>query len=379
MNQHYDYIIMGGGCAGLSLLVRILGEKELAQKKILLVDRQVKNLNDRTWCFWEKEPGYFESILHHQWNKLWVKHPRGDLDLRLSGYSYKLIRGIDFYKYCFKKINASKQVTLVYGEVTDIDAATGQVTVDGQQYQGTHLFSSILLEVPQLKPKDLYLLQHFKGWWLETESDVFDPQQADLMNFRTSQKHGCAFVYLLPVSPRRALVEYTLFTEKALEGEEYDEGLRDFIKNELQLNDYRITETEQGIIPMTTYKFAESKDRVVFIGTAGGQTKASTGYTFQFIQRQANAIVDKLKSGEPLANMAQTPGRFQFYDNVLLRVLYEKQYPGADVFFDIFRKNKADNVLSFLDNRSSFLQELGIMNATPQHKFIAAAIRQYFS
>ncbi len=377
MNQHYDYIILGAGCAGLSLLVRLLEDDAFSQKKILLVDRQVKNLNDRTWCFWEKDPGYFESIVHHRWDKLWVKHQRGDLDLRLGGYAYKLVRGIDFYKYCFKKINASKQVTLIYGEVTDIDAEKGSVTVDGQTYEGSQLFSSILLEVPQLKPKDLYLLQHFKGWWIETESDIFDPDQADLMNFRTSQEHGCAFVYMLPVSKRRALVEYTLFSEKVLEEEQYDEGLRVFMKNELQLKNYRITEIEKGIIPMTTYRFTESQGKVLFIGTAGGQTKASTGYTFQFIQRQAKAIAEKLKTGVPLKNIARPPGRFQFYDNVLLRVLYEKQYPGADVFFDIFRKNKADNVLRFLDNRSGLLQELGIMNATPQLKFIKAAIRQY--
>lgn len=377
MNHHYDYIILGAGCAGLSLLVRILEDEAFSEKKILLIDRQVKNLNDRTWCFWEKESGYFESIVHHRWDTLWVKHPRGALDLNLGGYAYKLIRGIDFYKYCFKKINSSKQVTLVYGEVTDIDAEKGSVTVDGQTYEGSQLFSSILLDVPQLKPKDLYLLQHFKGWWIETESDIFDPDQADLMNFRTSQEHGCAFVYMLPVSKRRALVEYTLFSEKVLEEEQYDEGLRTFMTNELQLEDYRITEIEKGIIPMTTYRFTESQGKVLFIGTAGGQTKASTGYTFQFIQRQAKAIAEKLKTGAPLENIARAPGRFQFYDNVLLRVLYEKQYPGADVFFDIFRKNKADGVLRFLDNRSGLLQELGIMNATPQLKFIKAAIRQY--
>ena len=53
-------------------------------------------------------------------------------------------------------------------------------------------------------------------------------------------------------------------------------------------------EEEFGIIPMTNADFPFFKNGMYYIGTAGGQTKASTGYTFRFIQKQADAIVEQL-------------------------------------------------------------------------------------
>ena len=62
----YDYIIAGSGCAGLSLLYRMLLEPELSNKEILIIDRETKSKDDRTWCFWEKSPDIFESVVYHQ-------------------------------------------------------------------------------------------------------------------------------------------------------------------------------------------------------------------------------------------------------------------------------------------------------------------------
>jgi lycopene beta-cyclase len=60
------------------------------------------------------------------------------------------------------------------------------------------------------------LLQHFKGWVIETAKPAFDPSQAIFMDFRVSQQNGTTFIYLMPTSSTTALVEYTLFTEKVL-------------------------------------------------------------------------------------------------------------------------------------------------------------------
>jgi lycopene beta-cyclase len=351
----------------------MLDEPALSGKKILLVDRQVKNLNDRTWCFWESGEGYFESIIHHTWSHLWVKHPEGKVPLDMGDYHYKMIRGLDFYKSCFSRINRADNIEVLYGEVTDVQTDEGTIKVNGQEFKAERIFSSSLIEPPVLKPDELYLLQHFKGWWIETAEDFFDDSDADLMNFCTSQVHGCTFLYVLPVSKRRALVEYTLFTEEPLTSDQYDEGLKEFIKNELGLTDYKITETEQGVIPMTNMRFPEKKGKITFIGTAGGQTKPSTGYTFQFIQKHAVQLVESLVKGTAIK---QTPKRFHFYDSVLLRVLHERKEPGADVFYKLFKKNKASGILRFLDNESTIMDEIGVMNATNRLLFFKAAIRK---
>jgi lycopene beta-cyclase len=370
----YNIIIIGAGCSGLSLLVRLIESGKFADKKILLLDREFKNKNDRTWCFWEKGKGYFETIVHHQWPNLQVKHPSGEIDLEAAPYQYKMVRGIDFYKHCFGVIKEASNVVVRYDEVTAIDTK-GLVTCGEQQFSGDYIFTSVLLQPPVLKEKQFYLLQHFKGWWIETPEDVFDETTAHLMNFNVSQQHGCTFVYVLPVNARRALIEYTLFSEEELAETEYEQGLQTFIQNELKLINYTITEKEQGVIPMTNLNFPKQDENLFYIGTAGGQTKASSGYTFQFIQKQSTAIVEKLiQNKEPLVTVSSK--RFHFYDSVLLRVLHERKLAGANVFYQMFQRNKADKVFKFLDNESTLVEELRIMNSTDKSVFIPAAMKE---
>lgn len=376
--NEFDYIILGAGLSGLSLAVRLIQSGRFNHKKILLCDKQPKNLNDRTWCFWEQQPGYFENIIHHHYNKLWLKHPDGSIDLNIAPYSYKMIRGLDFYNHCFSIIHKAKNITVMYGEVSGIDTENGILSSAGEQYKAGYIFSSVLLQPPQLSKGQYYLLQHFRGWWIETEEDFFNPAEADMMNFKTSQGHGCAFVYVLPVTKRRALVEYTLFTEQELQPGQYDEGLRTFIGQQLKLASYTIHEVEHGVIPMTNIHFPIRQGKVVFIGTAGGQTKASTGYTFQFIQKQSAAIVASLiATGTPI--IAQPPKRFMYYDSVLLRVLHERKLSGADLFYQMFLKNKASKVLQFLDNETNFWQELQIMNNTKKSVFMPAGMKEFIN
>jgi len=100
--EKYDYIITGAGAAGLSLLVHMIHSGKFSEKKILLLDRLPKDKNDRTWCFWETEPGLFEPVVFRKWNQLWFHGPDGQSALHdIHPYQYKLIRGIDFYNYCF--------------------------------------------------------------------------------------------------------------------------------------------------------------------------------------------------------------------------------------------------------------------------------------
>lgn len=357
----------------------MLHSKKLSSKKILLVDKSPKSGNDKTWCFWDK--GNISSfwndanIIHHEWTKLFVKaNGKKDLLLDAGGYRYKMIRSADFYQYCFSEIKKAPNVSVVYGNVSGINSEMGIVSCDDVEYEGSYIFSSVLLQDPVLQENDIYLLQHFKGWLVETSTDFFDDRQADLMNFKTSQQHGCTFLYVLPVSKRKALIEYTLFTEDIIEEAEYDRGLNDFIINELRLREYHIAESEKGIIPMTNMHFPGQQGCVFFIGTAGGQTKASTGYTFSFIQKQTEQIVRSMEvNGKPVA--LKKPRRFNFYDTVLLRILYERKISGAEVFYDLFRKNRASKIFKFLDNETNLVEELQVMNTTSKRIFIPASMK----
>jgi lycopene beta-cyclase len=375
-DNRYHYIIAGAGCAGLSLAVHMLRQPALQSKKILLVDEVPKNQNDRTWCFWEKEKGPFETIVYKQWEKLWFHGDGFSKDLSIAPYRYKMIRGIDFYEHCFALLKKHLNVEFIQSKAEDIfsNGVTG-VKLAGNTFTADYVFNSIALQKPVLRKKDIWFLQHFKGWLIETKNDAFDPDEATLMDFRISQKRGTAFCYVLPFTKRKALVEYTLFTPSLLEDHEYEDELQRYIRDVLKIEDFDIPDKEFGVIPMTNHRFAGRQNNIINIGTAGGQTKGSSGYTFYFIQQHSKALVESLiRKGHPF--VPATPKRFRFYDSVLLQVLAQNSVPGKEIFTTLFRRNKPHDVLAFLNNASGLATEAKIISTLPTLPFLKAALRQ---
>mgnify|MGYP003575733368 CR=1 FL=1 len=373
----FDFIVCGAGCAGLSLLVRLIESGNFKDKKILLVDKEHKNKNDRTWCFWEEGEGTFEPIVYKRWKELWFHSHYLSKSLKLQPYQYKLIRGIDFYNHCLSIIKQQPNITFLRAPVEKVFSSEAEgtgVIAGGKIYKSHFVFNSILFSKPQLKQHQYWLLQHFKGWVIETASDVFDAGSGTLMDFRTDQSEGATFFYVLPFAPNRALVEYTLFSKEILQPEVYQNALKTYLKETWKLADYKVLEEEWGVIPMTNAAFPTVNGNIIHLGTAGGQTKASSGYTFQFIQKQTAAIVNSLVSkGHPFTGELNGR-RFHFYDSVLLHILHHRTLPGDVIFSHLFQKNKAAQVFRFLDNDTNLPQELRIISTLPTLPFLKAAV-----
>jgi lycopene beta-cyclase len=380
----YDYIIAGAGCAGLSLLMRMLQAPSLQQKRILLVDKSPKNLNDRTWCFWEDEPGIFEPLVKHRWNKVDFFSNYFSATLTLSPYQYKMIEGLDLYTYCFNVIQQYVNVKVLHGNVSTIETKgdKASIVVDGNSYTAQYVFSSILqnkafLYEPSLHSNVKGMLQHFKGWIIETAAAVFNPAVATFMDFRVSQQHGTTFMYVMPLSPNKALVEYTLFTPALLPQDAYNAALQQYISQTIGCNDYQIVHEEFGIIPMTAYRFPTHDGNIIYIGTAGGQVKASSGYAFKFIQQHSRQMVDRLTQQQHPAVLPNLSSKkFFLYDKVLLSVLLSGKINGDKIFALIFKHNSPQTVFRFLDNRSTLLEDLKIMSSVPTGIFLPAAIKE---
>jgi lycopene beta-cyclase len=349
------------------------------EKKILIVDKDKKEKNDRTWSFWETKPGPFEPIVYRRWKNTWFHSEDFSRLLNLEPYEYKMIRGIDFYDHCMRLIRQQPNFEVRTADIISIENEEGVAVLHlpGEKISADYIFNSILFEKPVLKKKEHYLLQHFKGWIIETSHPAFEPTEATLMDFRVSQEQGATFVYVKPFSGTQGLVEYTLFSEKLLAPAEYEEGLKQYIQRFITKEPYTIKEEETGIIPMTNYKFPAVNGRIIYIGTAGGQTKASSGYTFNFIQKHSARIVNSLiKKKNPFIANSTGGRRFRFYDGTLLSILKKQQPSGAEVFTRLFKKNKPQRVLRFLDNESSFIDELKIISSLPTGPFMKAALRQ---
>jgi lycopene beta-cyclase len=369
----FDDIILGAGASGLSLAyhMALAGLK----RRVLMVERAPKLENDRTWSFWEATPGVFESVVSQRWDHIWVHGDGLSKRFAMSPYVYKMIRGIDYYEFMFEWLKKQENITLVYGELESLeDHDDGvRVRVNGETYSGKWAFNSVPTSSPPVGNN--FLMQHFKGWIIETPEPVFDPLAATFMDFRVQQANDTRFVYVLPQSATRALVEYTVFSSAMLSETEYDAALQTYIRDVLKVNSYMILETEFNMIPMTDAPFrVHPSAHVTNIGTAGGRTKASTGYTFRRIQQQSALITSSLVTHHHPRYPTSSFDWYGWMDSVFLNVLAHNRQPGAELFTNFFKRNPVLRVMDFLNESSSKSADVALMTTMNMPVFIRSAL-----
>ena len=367
----FDYIIAGGGLAGLSLAF-YLNESRLRDKKVLVIDRDAKDKNDHTWCFWEKGAGAFEEIVFRKWKSVWFHGTRDfSENLDLGEYVYKMIRAADFYEFVFFKIRENLNFTFLQAEISAIENET--VRTNKGEFTATKFVFDGFTRKSYDNPKYRNLWQHFRGWLIETDEKIFDETAPTLFDFRVEQKNECRFAYVLPFSTNKALVEFTVFSNNILAQDEYDFHLKKYLAEVLKIENYRIKETESGVIPMSDEPHEQfPAPKIIRIGTAGGYVKPSTGYSFQRTQKRLKKLVESLAK---IRNPQSAIRNWKSYlDSVLLDVLMKKTHAADDVFTALFSRNETPKVLKFLDEETSFGEDLAIMKSVPLAPFAKSAI-----
>lgn len=373
--KRYDYIMAGGGLAGLSLAY-YMNQSVLRNKRILIIDKDEKKKNDRTWCFWEKEgQGTFDSIVFRAWQQVYFYGNDGfEKALDLGEYTYKWIKGLDFYTFVKTDLAANPNITFLSATIERLtDTADGGfVITDAGQFIADYVFDSI---TPlSLENENRHnMLQHFKGWEITTPTPRFDPACPVMMDYRVEQKGvGVRFGYVLPVSANRALVEYTLFSDKLLTPEEYNLELQTYIRDILKIDDFSIEDEEFGVIPMSDEQPEISKrNHVIRIGTSGGYVKASTGYAFHRTQRFTQELVrELLTTGKPQFPKKTFRRAFKgLVDSTLLNVLLNNRHSGKDVFTRLYERNPTSRLFAFMDEDSSLPDDLRVMSTVPLWPF----------
>jgi lycopene beta-cyclase len=375
----YDIIICGGGMAGLSLVYQLSCSNILKDLSILIIDKEPKITNDRTWAFWEKNTNVFENIVFKKWDKvLFVNQNKNRNILDLHGYQYKLIKGIDFYNNVYLKIGNLPNIHFCYENIESIvdNGNSVQVITENNAFRAAKVFDSTY-KLNLDDDTNQNVLQHFKGIVIKTPAEVFDTEIPVMMDFSIIQKQEeCRFMYLLPFSKNEALVEFTLFTESLLTEKEYSQELNAYIKNNLGIGEYEIIEEEFGVIPMSDVSTTERPSKNIWrIGTAAGYTNSATGYTFAFTQKRIKQlVVDLEKNCLGSSKQVKVPNRHKLYASILLNVILKKRCLIADVFNDLYTKNPPHIIFKFLDNETNFMEELKIMSSTPIVHFGKAAI-----
>lgn len=377
--QHYHYIFTGSGLSALMTVYKMLLSGKFEDKSILLIDENTKKVNDRTWCFWD-ENDLFDEIVSKKWNQAIFANEKFNRVLELTPYQYKKINGLDFYELVFKKISEHKNIHFLNQKVVDFTELGNHCIVKTEQETFTcnKIFNSIYNpEVVTAQTKFPLIHQHFIGWFIKSKEAVFTPNCATFMDFSVEQKSTTRFMYVLPTSSTEALLEYTLFSKNLLSKEEYEAEIEKYIEN-LGITEYEIIEKEQGNIPMTCYPFwKDNTKNIVNIGSAGGWTKASTGYTFKNASKKSKALVQFLKSESDFTKFHKRD-KFWFYDLLLLDILSSKNELGSKIFSSMFKKGNSTVIFKFLDEETSVSEDLQVIWRCPKMIFVKALIGRIF-
>ena len=355
--KEFDYVIIGGGCAGLSLAYELERHNKLSDKTLVIIEPRAEYKRDKTWSFWKTFDHNFNDCVIKSWNNFSINTASNSRELRSEEFPYQSINSSKFYEKINAKLSRNKNISFFKNQ-------------NGINTENSTIFNSVF----EGKLDKSKLWQHFQGVEIETVSNIFDDEIVNLMDFNCDQRNDVHFFYTLPFSKNRALIETTWLSD--LENQslmDYDLQLETYIKNNLGIKNYKINFTEKGAIPLF-YPSFKNDDKIINIGSAGGMTRLSTGYTFLNIQEHSKYIVKNIEKIKKIKKFSLGK-KYKFLDNVFLKVLKNHPEKMQKIFFDMF-KATSNTVIKFLSNKSNLFEDLLIIFKTPtKWLFIKALLK----
>ena len=351
--REFDYVIIGGGCAGLSLAYELEIHEKLKDKSLAIIEPRDEYKRDKTWSFWKVTSHNFDDCVKKNWKNFSINIPDKTNYLDCKNFPYQSIDSGLFYEKINNKLKENKNI-FFFKDISEINL------------KNCFIFNS----VPFIKEDHRNLWQHFCGVEIETQDNFFDDEIFNLMDFDCDQRESVHFFYTLPYSKNTALVETTWLSKvNDNSKKDYDKQIKDYIENHLNLKNYKIIYREEGAIPLF-YPINKNEKNKINIGTAGGMTRLSTGYTFLNIQEHSKYIRENI---ENISNVKKykIDTKYQFLDEIFLRVLEKHPEKMPDIFFKMF-KASPKTVIKFLSNKSNFFEDLKIILKMPQWTFIKA-------
>tara|TARA_B100001057_G_scaffold106433_1_gene104080 strand:+ start:3567 stop:4637 length:1071 start_codon:yes stop_codon:yes gene_type:complete len=355
--KEFDYVIIGGGCAGLSLAYELEIHNKLKEKSLAIIENRNEYKRDKTWSFWKVFDHNFEDCVIKSWNNFTINTSKNSHELSSSKFPYQSIDSGKFYKKVNSKLSCNSNISF-FKNLSEINSTNSII------------FNSIF----NGEKNKSELWQHFQGVEIETSKDIFDDKILNLMDFNCDQRKDVHFFYTLPFSRNRALIETTWLSD--LENQslrDYDLQLENYIKNNLAIKNYKINFIEKGTIPLF-YPSIENKNKVINIGSAGGMTRLSTGYTFLNIQEHSKYLRENFEkiNSKKIYHLGK---KYQFLDKIFLQVLKNNPEKMPEIFYKMFQ-NSANTVIKFLSNKSNIFDDFKIISKMPKIIFIKALINR---
>lgn len=375
MRTDLDLLILGGGCAGLSLALR-LAEAPGHCRRVKVIEARPDYVNDRSWCFWRLGPHRFEPLVRQSWSRVAVRSASKAVPIDCTRTPYQLLEAGTFYDHALKVIADSDTVRLATG----VSVTGTAVAVAGgwrvETTAGVLTAARVIDTRPPRPPRHggSMLWQSFFGQEVVCEQPVFDASCVELMDFTDAVPGAVAFTYVLPLAPDRALIETTLFDPQPHTPAALARHHQHTVRRLCGGAPTDVVRTEAGILPMGMANDPDARRApgrgYLRAGLMSGAARPATGYAFQRIQRWADACGEALRCGQVPHGHQPDPMLTRLMDRLFLEVLRSQPERGADLFLRLFGGTDVHRIVRFLSDRGTLLDRAAIAAALPKGLFL---------
>jgi lycopene beta-cyclase len=370
--SNYDLVILGGGCAGLSLAMRLaaLGTR---CPRTLVIEKRSAYTNDRTWCFWGESSKRVAHLVRHRWQRITLRDAGRLVAVDCTAMPYQMITAEAFYQDALRVIAESGRIDLATGVVLSSEPLKVGNEWKIATNQGVWNSAKVVDTRPPSQPEigAALLWQSFYGCEIESDRELFDAGCAELMHFTPGPADRVNFNYLLPFSSRRALVEATVFGVQPVGRAQLERELRSALHRQTSDSGFRVLRTESGILPMGGLRPAKALGAAYAkAGLGAGAGRASTGYAFQRIQRWADHSAHVLSRGGLPLNHPSDPALLRALDYLFVSVLRSWPNAAPALFLELFERTDTLRLIRFLSDTGTIADYVAVAAALPASLFI---------
>ena len=357
----YKAAIIGLGASGLAVNKLIYNNSD--DEVIAFENTNIESRNN-FFGFWLTEwMQPYKNLIEKQWESWEISNTDNKIFHTDINHPYCIISYKNWKKFCLNtnnKLEIKNSKVISYQKIKNYYKI---ITENNNEYFAKKIYDSRFI-----KEKKNELIQHFFGINIKTKDNKFNESKLTLMKF-TKEKQLLHFIYVLPFSHNKALIESTVFSKKILDEKWYRQKIKNYL-NENNIKEFDEESLEKGIIPMFFSEEKPSKDLNIFnIGLRGGACKPSTGYAFSFLIKQIQLLKSTKKNHVNVHKYLEKK-----MDKIFLNYLKYNNEDGNS-FMKLAENLNGNEFQSFMMGQSSFLTKLKIIKSMPVIPFIKAMFK----
>ncbi len=372
-----DLLILGGGCAGLSLACELC--RLDYPGRVIILEARKEYSNDRSWSFWSNPDRPIVRLAAASWSKWRFSSLDGATDTHaMPGVQYHYLPSDRFYSQACQTLDRHPNIEL------RMNAAVDQLRTVGQQFEvdckGENIAAHAVVDCrppDRSRAEQATLFQCFSGRIIQLQNPMDAAADAvDLMTGMRVDEGGFIFDYLLPISADRILVEATRFSAQVDSRARMNADLDAVIKRR-SLEPLKVEHEEYGVLPMgLPASDATTVPNLVHAGTSAGALRPSTGYAFLRIQRWARACAHQINQGRGPCPHPKDPWLQGWMDSMFLKVMKNHPSRTPELFMALATQTPPDALCRFMSDKARFTDHLRVMKSLPLGLFLKELIRR---